>query len=458
MGIIKTQEARNALKLGFLCSIAYLACYFARNLLGVLTPSMEKLGVWTTQEIGYISTAYFICYACGQLINGALGDRVRAVYLVSTGLILAGACNFIFAFANNFYLAIAVYGLSGYGLSMVYAPMVKTVSENTTPEFATRCLLGFTFASFLGSPMAGLAGMLFSWQVAFIVCFGIAAIMGISIFMSFRIFEKQRVIIHYGRHENAQKQTKISALFKKGIVKWTIVSALTGIVRTAVLFWATTFFSDYLGYGAEKAAMIYSVITLINSFSPYFNNLVVYERILKRNRDLSVFVMFVLSTIFFALLFFVKLRLLAVIIFLLALMTNSGASTILWSIYCPSLKDTGRTSSATGFLDFISYIAAAIASSVFANAVSSVGWQPLIIIWASLMLTGVIACLPFKRFSARKQIASESEAEISERPAEEAIEETEEKTVEENFQNICGQDASEHSDDERKEPVTNKTE
>lgn len=90
MGIIKTQEAKNALKLGFLCSIAYLACYFARNLLGVLTPSMEKLGVWTTQEIGYISTAYFICYACGQLINGALGDRIRAVYLVSTGLILAG--------------------------------------------------------------------------------------------------------------------------------------------------------------------------------------------------------------------------------------------------------------------------------------------------------------------------------------------------------------------------------
>ena len=150
--------------------------------------------------------------------------------------------------------------------------------------------------------------------------------------------------------------------------------------------------------------------------------------------------MFTLSTVFFVLLFFVKTKLLAVIIFLLALMTNSGASTILWSIYCPSLKDTGRTSSATGFLDFISYIAAAIASSVFANAVSSVGWQPLIMIWAALMLAGIITCIPFKKFLPTKQNLKEIKAECPEHgkepnmelfeTSENSIEQTSEKTAE----------------------------
>ena len=164
MGLFKTQEAKNTLWIGLLCSLAYLACYFARNLLGAVTPALEEQGVWSVTQIGYISTVYLVCYAGGQLINGMLGEKIKAVYMVSTGLIVAGLCNIAFAFIPNYFLSLVVYGLSGYGLSMIYAPMVKTVTENTPPQFASRCLLGFTFASFLGSPIAGLTASLISWQ------------------------------------------------------------------------------------------------------------------------------------------------------------------------------------------------------------------------------------------------------------------------------------------------------
>lgn len=42
MSLFKTQEAKNTLKIGLLCSLAYLACYFARNLLGAVTPALEE--------------------------------------------------------------------------------------------------------------------------------------------------------------------------------------------------------------------------------------------------------------------------------------------------------------------------------------------------------------------------------------------------------------------------------
>ena len=51
------------------------------------------------------------------------------------------------------------------------------------------------------------------------------------------------------------------------------------------------------------------------------------------------------------------------------------ASTILWSCYCLSLRDTGLVSGATGFLDFSSYMAASIASSMFPKLLPSIGWQ-----------------------------------------------------------------------------------
>ena len=70
---------------------------------------------------------------------------------------------------------------------------------------------------------------------------------------------------------------------------------------------------------------------------------------------------------------------------------------MLWSRYCPSLRDTGMVSSVTGFLDFLSYMAAAIANIVFANAVTAIGWKNLLLVWLGLALVGVIVGLPFKK-------------------------------------------------------------
>ena len=80
----------------------------------------------------------------------------------------------------------------------------------------------------------------------------------------------------------------------------------------------------------------------------------------------------------------------------LAVMGSNGAASMLWSRYCPSLRDTGMVSSATGFLDFLSYIAAAISSFAFANAVSDIGWGNLILVWFGLALCGVIVSLKKK--------------------------------------------------------------
>ena len=78
-------------------------------------------------------------------------------------------------------------------------------------------------------------------------------------------------------------------------------------------------------------------------------------------------------------------------------MASNGAATMLWSRYCPSLRDTGMVSGATGFLDFISYMSAALANLVFANAVTNIGWGNLILVWTALMAAGVVVALPYKR-------------------------------------------------------------
>ena len=77
---------------------------------------------------------------------------------------------------------------------------------------------------------------------------------------------------------------------------------------------------------------------------------------------------------------------------------------MLWSRYCPSLRDTGIVSGATGFLDFVSYMAAATANIVFPVLIEqrAWSWERVVLIWLGLMLVGLVIALPWKR---KKQVA-----------------------------------------------------
>ena len=78
-----SKNAKDAIMLGALCAISYLAVYFAKNILGAVTPQLIGDGIFTAEYIGKISSLYFIFYAVGQLINGILGDKIKARYMLS---------------------------------------------------------------------------------------------------------------------------------------------------------------------------------------------------------------------------------------------------------------------------------------------------------------------------------------------------------------------------------------
>jgi predicted MFS family arabinose efflux permease len=142
--------------------------------------------------------------------------------------------------------------------------------------------------------------------------------------------------------------------------------------------------------------MIFTVATFVISLTTFIA-IFVYER-LGYNMDLTVLIMFIASAIAFASVYFVKTPAINICLFVLAIMASNGAATMLWSRYCPSLRDTGMVSGATGFLDFVSYMSAALATTLFANAVESIGWGNLILVWIALVVCGIVVALPYRSF------------------------------------------------------------
>jgi OPA family glycerol-3-phosphate transporter-like MFS transporter len=401
-----SQNAKNAVFIGTLCSLSYLAVYLVRNILSAVSPQMIESGVYSTEIIGSISSAYFICYAVGQLVNGMIGDKVKAKYMISAGLLLAGIMNAVFALVTATpAVAIIAYGLSGVFLAMIYGPLTKVVAENTEPIYATRCSLGYTFASFFGSPLAGVTAALLAWQGVFFVGSSVLIVMGCVVFAFFVFFEK-RGIVRYGQFQKKEKGVKnVKALFEREIVKFSLISIVTGIVRTAVVFWLPTYIAQYLGYSAQESAGIFTITTFVISLTPFIV-VFLFER-LKQNMDLTILLSFLVSVVFFIAVYFVKQPVVNIVCIVIAVMGSNGAASMLWSRYCPSLRDTGMVSSATGFLDFLSYMAAALSSAVFANAVSSIGWGNLILVWLGLTAFGLLVALPWKKWVKQRKAGLE---------------------------------------------------
>ena len=390
-----SQNAKNAIYLGSLCSVAYFAVYIARNILSAVTPQMVA-GGFSEEYIGGVSALYLLFYACGQLINGAIGDKIKAKYMLTFGLFFAGVTNLLLpVIIEKPNAAMIVYGLTGFFLSMIYGPMTKVVSENTEPIYTTRCSLGYTFSSLLGSPAAGLLAVFLSWQSVFFVSTGVLVLMAASVFAFFTVFEKKG-LVKYGQYKPKEKGAgNLKILFERQIVKFSLISILTGVVRTSVVFWLPTYIAQYLDFTATEAASIFTGATLAISMTSFIA-IFLYER-LGHDMDKTILIVFTSSVIFFMLTYFVKFPVLNIIFIVLAIMSSNAAATMLWSRYCPSLRDTGLVSSATGFLDFLSYSAAALANITFSGAIEAIGWGNLILVWTGLVTLGAIVALPYRK-------------------------------------------------------------
>lgn len=392
----KKQQVKVAICIGIMCAVSYLAVYVARNILSAVSPQIKGGGILDEAQYGTLTSVYFFVYAIGQLVNGAIGDKISAKYMMSIGLVLAGIANFVFPFFSDSPMGMyIVYAASGFFLAMIYGPMTKVVAENVDELYMARCTLGYNFSSFFGSPAAGMLAAVLTWQMSFTVTSALLAVMGIVTFACFAVFEKQGIIVPQKRVVHKHKGDGVKSLIKHDIIRFTLISMITGVIRTTVIAWLPIYLTDYLGYAEGTSALIFTVTTFIISFTTFIS-VFAYEK-MGRKTVFSCLVFFIVSTACFVLLYFVKHPIVNIGIIVLGIMASNSAASMLWSVYCPGLKETGMVSSATGFLDFASYMSAAASTAIFGNAVSAIGWSGLILVWIVLMAFGIVICLPFKR-------------------------------------------------------------
>ena len=397
----KSKKTIVFLSIAVMCFIIYLACYATKSLLSVNSPFMIRDG-YDSVAIGAMSSVYFLCYGAGQLFVGFIGDKIKLKYMLLMGLGVAGVACFSFVLFGSTLVKSVSWGVCGFGLSFLYAPLVKCVSDRLEGKQAETCMVLLNFASILGSTVAGVFGAFGNWKISTVIFASILVFLAIVSFVFNLVFDKKFPIsreidaLDTKNEKTASMPMKefVRYWFKNGAVAFILISAIQGIAKNSITFWIPTYISDFLGFEPKIASIIFSVMTLISAVNQVIA--IWLYHLMKDKIEWVIRFSFFLSTVCFLLLIPIKNVYANLVLLLVAKSGYSWAGTMIWTFYCRRFKNVSRVAFVVGFLDFVSYLFSAISSLLFSEAIIKIGWIYLIVIWSALMIVGVLSTLFYR--------------------------------------------------------------
>lgn len=107
----------------------YLFYYTGRQSIGFAMPGIEKELGLDKPTMAWFSTALLWAYACGQMINGNLGDKFGGRRMMCLGAIASFVLNWVTSFGVGFKSLATAWGLNGLAQSMGFAPGSRLVSN-----------------------------------------------------------------------------------------------------------------------------------------------------------------------------------------------------------------------------------------------------------------------------------------------------------------------------------------
>lgn len=392
---VKKTEISKAIQIGIVCVSSYMVSYYMRNVLSVTSPDMLETGLFSKEFLGYLSSVYMLFYAIGQLINGIIGDIIKPKLMVAGGMVLCGLSSMLFAAANGQIIQIILFALIGFSLSMLRGPLVKTISENTQPNHSRIICTFFSFAGFTGPLIASLISMFFDWRNTFIVAGSIALVIGVLAYLVFTVFEKKgRITYAFSKSSNGFKGV-LKIFLLRHFVFYIFVGGIAEISYASINFWVPTYFVEQLGIAENTAKAIYSAISCIKSITPFIT--LFFFNLFKEKDIKMIRFSFIVATAFFLGMRFINNPYMNIFCLLMAQMSIGSASSLLWSIYIPSQRESGMVSTINGVLDFTGYLFASVANILFANIIDSLGWDSIVALWCALPAIGFIMSLMTKQ-------------------------------------------------------------
>lgn len=395
-------------------SLAYASMYLGRTNMAVALPGIQGTHGLSTSAAGMMGTAFFWVYAIGQLINGHLGDSLPGRSIVFWGLLGTGLVNLLVGFMPSFSAILLLWAVNGYLQSTGWGPIVKTVSNWTPPESRGKVsgllgvspVVGFLISWFLSNRL--LTWFKGDWRFVFVVP-GVLLLSYSVIWYALIRNRPQEVglppvnddmplptpppeyVSRKGRWKAAVAQIRLTYNFVKRpqLLILAAVTWLQGLVKDGVTLWGPTLLMQSQGLALEDAATLSLWIPVFGimgiGFSSWLTSLFRgHERksliLLYGAAAVAAFCGMSVLTRGYVLLTTIAIALVSAFAY--------GINTVLLASIPLKFAGYGRQSTVAGFLDFASYLGAAVTGIATGYIVDCWGWTYVVGMWSAVCLAG----------------------------------------------------------------------
>jgi OPA family glycerol-3-phosphate transporter-like MFS transporter len=272
--------------------LLYTSFYMCRYNLPLASDAIRSEFGFSRAQLGTIITTQLLAYACGQIINGLLTDRLggkRAMLIGATGTIVMNILFGVASFWGLLSLFIVIRGIDGYLQAFGSPGMVKinaawfrhTERGSFAGIFGFMINLGRFGINSLGAAL--LAGFIFlgliripplHWRWLFWVPAGIALVIGTCMALIVKDTPEEAHFPPVNPHEEigGRVQVKVSDVFKiiaTNPVVWIIACAYacTGAVRQGIDQWFPLFMREvhHVDYQSAQFQFLAFSIPLVAS-------------------------------------------------------------------------------------------------------------------------------------------------------------------------------------------------
>lgn len=369
----------------------YMTAYLCRvNLSTVLDKLSAGLGV-SVEYLGLASSLYFVTYAVGQLLNGAIGDRVNPYRFLMLALSLTGGINLILAFQTSGALFTVLWGLNGFCQSMFWSTLLRLLSfharedqrKNVSTIMSTCSVTGYLLSwvvlSWLFRPL--------DFRPYFLVpALAALALIPAWLLLSRRIpYEDRR-----GERPSPPPLPQIAREFVQDRLFFIcLLCLLVGAIQEGAVFWLPMIFTGVLDLG-ENSLLLLVLIPLAKLAGVFLA-----RGTLSHLGDDARRAMQVMLTLACAaagcLVLTAEHTSLVTVLLIAALIAVVNAGNWYMISYLP-LYFSGRNivSTLVGVFDFSTYIGASLMSGALGGLLSRVGWVALPAAWLGLSVLGLL--------------------------------------------------------------------
>jgi MFS transporter, Spinster family, sphingosine-1-phosphate transporter len=242
--------------------------YIDRYILPGAQSLIQKEYNWSDQQMGALTTGFFITYMLVAPLTGWLGDRFPRKPLIITGVVLWSLATLGTAWVHGYWTLYLRHALVGVGEATfsIYAPAV--LADFYPERDRNRILSIFYIAIPVGAAIGYLAGgtlsTLYGWRTPFFLCAFPGLLVAALYWWIGR--EPQRGAQDHIRVDSSR--SSFFGLFTNGaFLTGTLGLATLTFAMGGISTWVPTFLHRSLGYPVPKASFIVSAITAFDGIA-----------------------------------------------------------------------------------------------------------------------------------------------------------------------------------------------